>query len=41
LTFSRPLQLRDVLVDPAVVAFYDGLQIPDIDEICPLLPPVA
>jgi ATP-dependent DNA helicase PIF1 len=26
LTFSRPLQLRDVLVDPAVVAFYDHLE---------------
>jgi hypothetical protein len=28
LTFSRPLQLRDVLVDPVVVAFYEGLQTP-------------
>jgi ATP-dependent DNA helicase PIF1 len=26
LTLSRPLHLRDVLVDPAVVAFYDRLE---------------
>jgi ATP-dependent DNA helicase PIF1 len=38
LTLNRPLQLRDVLVDPSVVEFYDGLQMPDPDEICAMLP---
>jgi ATP-dependent exoDNAse (exonuclease V) alpha subunit len=37
LTFSRPLQLRDVLVDPAVTEFYDNLQMPDPAEICAML----
>ena len=40
LTLSRPLQLRDVLVDPSVVEFYDGLQVPDPDEINAMQPPV-